>query len=286
MEGCATADMVWLAVRLSEEGIGDYWEDVDQYVRNHLIEHQVLRRDILEEIVASAPKVERQMIPGMEITDNIIDRNIGAFVSVSDPTGLYGWWTMCCNANMPQGMYKAWDGIARHYGDGFVRINLLLNRATPWLDIDSYLPYEGKLVIKNKSAKLIHVRIPQWVDRNAIKCSVNNKKIALNWLDNYLMISPKGEKDVIAIEFPMVERVEKFKATTFETTYTCTFKGNTLVDISPRPKEPHWDKMADDAGDWFKIGKQYPIYQRDYYKKTKAPIKKIKRYSVAGKRLP
>ena len=29
------------------------------------------------------------------------------------------------------------------------RYNLLLNRASPWMDIDSYIPYEGKVVLKN-----------------------------------------------------------------------------------------------------------------------------------------
>ena len=48
-EGCAVADMTWIAATLSEAGVGDYWDDVNQYVRNHLSEHQVLRRDLLED---------------------------------------------------------------------------------------------------------------------------------------------------------------------------------------------------------------------------------------------
>ena len=43
------------------------------------------------------------------------------------------------------------------------QVNLLLNRASPWLDIDSYLPYAGKVVVKNKTARTISLRIPRWV---------------------------------------------------------------------------------------------------------------------------
>ena len=46
-EGCTTGDMTQLAIKLSESGVGEYWEDVDCYVRNHLIEIQLMDRDSL-----------------------------------------------------------------------------------------------------------------------------------------------------------------------------------------------------------------------------------------------
>ena len=32
-EGCTLADMVGLAVALTDAGMGDYWDDVEQYAR-------------------------------------------------------------------------------------------------------------------------------------------------------------------------------------------------------------------------------------------------------------
>jgi len=43
--------------------------------------------------------------------------------------------------------------------------------------------------------------------------------------------------------------------------YSLNFKGNTLVDISPRDE-----------------GNGYPIYLREHYKKDKAEMKKVTRY--------
>jgi len=50
-ETCIIGEMTILAAELSKAGIGDYWEDVDQYVRNHLAEMQVLDANALQAIV-------------------------------------------------------------------------------------------------------------------------------------------------------------------------------------------------------------------------------------------
>ena len=45
-QGCGTARMIGLAAKLSDAGVGDYWEDVDQYIRNHGVEQQITDEDI------------------------------------------------------------------------------------------------------------------------------------------------------------------------------------------------------------------------------------------------
>jgi len=277
-EGCGVAEMTELAVMLSEAGVGDYWDDVDQYVRNQLVEHQVLRRDLLEEISAAGP--EHKIDPRMETDKDVIERNIGSFLSATDPTMAYALWTMCCNSNGPVGLYKAWASIVRHR-DGVAQVNLLLNRASPWLDVDSYLPYEGKVVLKNKTARRAYVRIPRWADKKAVRGRVNQKPLVAHWLNNYLMVEGLAPRDVVTIEFPMVETVEKHTELTYRQEYTCHFKGNTLVDISPRAERPHYTRMGLDDGTVFPVVKGYPLYQRDFYKREKAPMKKAQRYVSA-----
>ena len=101
----------------------------------------MLRRDLIEEIIANA--ISHTINTAIETGERVMDRGIGGFSSVSDPTMLHAWWTMCCNANAPVGLYEAWDSIVR-YNQGLAQVHLLLNRASPWVDIDSYLPYEGQ----------------------------------------------------------------------------------------------------------------------------------------------
>ena len=54
------------------------------------------------------------------------------------------------------------------------------------MDIDSYLPYEGKVVLKNKNAREVFVRIPLWVDKKAVSCRIGNHTVPAKWFGNYL----------------------------------------------------------------------------------------------------
>jgi hypothetical protein len=276
MEGCDIGDMTWLAVRLSDAGIGDHWDDVDQWVRNHLVEHQMINREILEDIVTSSPEHKTNTLT--ETDDNIIARNIGSFLSSSDPTIGEPWWTMCCNANCALGgLYSAWKSIVQGTGD-VARVNLLLNRTSPWLDVDSYLPYEGKVVLRNKTARKAYVRLPRWIDKKAVRCHVNQAEVVAAWLDNYVTFQGLASRDVITINFPLVETTEKYTELLSGQEYTCRFKGNTLVDISPRAKLPGRPRGISDAGSRFSFTKAYPMYQRDFYNRPTAPLKRRPQY--------
>lgn len=273
-EGCATADMIWLAVNLSLAGIGDYWDDVDQYTRNDLVEHQILRRDLIEAMTAAGPV--HKLDPRIETDECVIDRSIGGFLGGGDPTVFYGWWTMCCLGNCAVALHDAWNSILTHE-NGVVKVNLLLNRASAWLDVDSYLPYEGKVVLKNKTARTVYLRKPLWVDKAAIRCHINGKAFTPHWVGSYLAVTELNGREEVTVEFPMVETTETYTLPSYPDRYTLHMRGNTLVDISPRPA-PAYIKMGSDDGHAFEVKKGYPIYLRDYYRLDKAPLKTVIRY--------
>ena len=182
-EMCATGDMTWLAVKLSDLGVGDYWEDVDQYVRNQLVEQQATDAEKMHKVNATMPKLVQMVIPEYAkkgcTTDHVIDRFIGAWRSdASNPALICPQnfiFVVCCSGNNPPALYAAWEAMLR-YNDGAAQVNLLLNRVSPWLDMDSYLPYKGKVVIRNKAAKTLFVRIPRWVDKAKVQVEVNGKR--------------------------------------------------------------------------------------------------------------
>ena len=250
------ADMIGLAIKLSDAGVGDYWEDVDQYVRNQFVEAQFIRADLLERISASSP--EHVARPPMETDVDVIERCVGSFGGPRVTNAGFGAGG-CCTGNCTQALYAAWEGIVR-YHDGAAQVNLLLNRASPWLDVDSYLPYEGKVVLHNKMAETVRVRIPYAVDKAAVRCQLNEAEASSSWLGNYLMLAGLAQTDVITIEFPLVVTTETYRLG--DTRYTCDFKGNTLIDVSPRDQRPT----------------VYPIYVRDHYKADQAPMKTVERY--------
>jgi hypothetical protein len=277
MEGCDIGDMTFLATHLSTAGFGDYWEDIDMWVRNQLVEYQMIDKDKLEEIVAGSPA--HKIDPDTETDDNVIERNVGAFMSSADPTVGEPWWTMCCNANCAfGGLYSAWKTIVQTTGD-VSRVNLLLNRNSVALDVASYLPYEGKVVIRNKTSSKVYVRVPRWANKKAVRGWVNHAELSLTWFGDYIVVDRLQRGDKITVTFPMVETVEKYKELTSGIEYTIRLRGNTVVDISPRSLVPLRPKGVSDAGSTFGFTKGYPLYQRDFYKQqTKTPMKQRPRY--------
>jgi hypothetical protein len=290
--------MTALAIRLSDYGVGDYWDDADQYVRNHLTESQLLRADLLQNVSKGSaeypdawkrypggpegqqgiadisvsheglpwtPDMQRRELktvaPEKPETNEVIPRSIGLMAGMIEATTMaYTIQGGCCSGNGTQAMYYAWHSAVR-FKDGIATVNLLLNRASPWMDVSSYLPYEGKVVLTNKKARRAAVRIPRWVDRSAIQAQVNGKSAATSWIGNYLVVDGLRPKDVLVLDFPVVERTAKYTMA-FDRTYTFTFRGNTVVDVSPRDTNP--------TG--------YPVYLRDHFQLTKAPMKKVAHY--------
>lgn len=272
VEGCALGDLVALGIRLSDSGVGDYWDDVDAVVRNHLIEQQLVRGELLEEIsAASEPRDPEQQsaYPKQESTEKVIARSLGNFAGMSTPADICQPWVMqCCTGNGTQGLYYAWEGIVRCDADT-AQVNLLLNRASPWLDVDSHLPYEGKVALRIKRAQRVAVRIPFWVNRRKLTSTVNEASREGARIGNYLTFSDLQPGDRIVLEFPVPEsRATQTVAAQIpgqEKAYAVSFRGSTVVDVSPHEASPT----------------TYPLYLRDHMRGNEAPMKEVTRFVPA-----
>lgn len=267
MEGCAIGDLTALAVRLTDAGLGDYWDDVDAIARNQLVEGQLVDAAALQRVAEAAGPLNdaRSFRPGEASWDDVIARSLGIYAGLSAPNAIARPWSMlCCTGNGSQGLYYAWEGIVREDGDS-AQVNLLLNRAARLLDVDSYLPHEGKVVLKNKAARRIAVRIPAWVDRRELRADVSGQEAALDWIGNRAVFAGLNATDVITLRFPVRETTARYTVnaqTDQQQVFTCTFRGSTLVDISPRDTSPA----------------SYPLYLRDHLRTDRAPMKSVTRF--------
>jgi len=265
VEGCALGDLVALGIRLSDAGMGDYWDDVDAVVRNHLIEGQLVRADLLERVSAAGEAVP--VTPSKRVcAENVIARALGNFAGSSTPADIPEPWVMqCCTGNGTQGLYYAWEGIVRGDGDG-AQVNLLLNRASRWLDIDSHLPYEGKVEILVKKARRLAVRIPCWVERRKVLTSVNGVIRQVPWVGNYVTLGELKPGDRLTLEFPVPETSASYTIAANipgqEQVYEFEFRGSTAIDVSP-----HDDSAT-----------SIPLYRRDHMRAGKAPAKRVTRF--------
>jgi hypothetical protein len=297
-ETCTVGDMTSLAVRLSDAGVGDYWEDADQYTRNHLAELQVLDPGPIRAIAAASPTAP---VRSWEDPDRFVERTMGCLCDDAlHPTLSTPGLMHCCTYNGLIGYYHAWEGIVRCHG-GAAQVNLLLNRASPWLDVESHLPYEGKVILRNKTARTIAVRVPRWVELAGVACTVDGKKIEPFLLGRYLVFEGMHRGGVVQLEFPMAESTATYTVgwagiqvpgwtevtrlleqnkpvlpTDYQVSeapkgvgplpvFTIRFRGNDVMDILPR-----------------ETGSGYPLYRRRHLRAGPAPTRKVTRVVTPG----
>ena len=160
------------------------------------------------------------------------------------------------------GLYYAWEGITR-FSDGVATVNLFLNRSSAWMDVDSFLPYEGKVELSNKQARVALARVPNWVEMGEIKAYVNGRAMRPARSGRYLVFDGLQNGSTIRLEFPNPERTDRH--TIADQSYRITFRGSTVLDI--QPKADHRSGAI-------------PLYQRSHYRAETAPARKLRRFAA------
>jgi hypothetical protein len=252
------ADMINIALRLSEAGAGDYWDDADRWIRNQFAENQLTEVDWIEKFSKEGKPVK----PSIRVrTDNIPQKAIGGFAaspSANDWVGrpMQANIAGCCTVYGANGLFWIWEHILRH-DNGRLRINLLLNRASPWADVDSYVPYQGRVDVRIKKPVDLSIRIPEWVKPNESRCQVNGQDRLISWEGRYAKIGQVSPGSVAALTFPIFERTDKVWIE--KQAYTLVRKGNDVVSIDPP-------------------GVYYPYYQRQRYRTSEPQMRKVTRF--------
>jgi len=274
-----------VAIKLMDAGLGDYWEDVDQYVRNSVVEDQFIDAELLKAerrkrgFPENDPEYPVERFLGNLRWCGLIDRR-----GTLDPTQ---------NGVMSAGpylepFYYIWESITRYQPEQRAgQVNLLLNRASAWLDIDSYLPYEGKVVIHNKTCRSLSIHIPAWVDRAALACSVDGLAGEFFWTGNFIVLSNLRGTETVTLQFPMVESTETYYLQFWDIEepwysrmeelpkYILHLRGNTCVGVVFPNREQFLQGWVTPGAN----GESgYPVYQREDMRQGKAPMKTVTRY--------
>lgn len=261
-ESCEISDMIALAVKLSLAGY-DYWDDVERWTRNHFAESQLTQYQWIYKLAESQPKKE---VASNESSDHPAERNIGGFAGWSTPNdwiyrhNYHDFAIMhCCTGNAARTLFYIWENIFG-FDKGNLTINLLMNRASQYADIYSYIPYEGRIDIKIKeNLKNMSIRMPEWIQTNSkdVVCKIKNDQTLFTWSGKYINLCNLKKGQMLTITFPISETVVKQKLA--GTDYTFGVKGNTVISVEP-------------------TGKYCPLYQRDQYRQSQTKWRKIQRF--------
>lgn len=278
-ETCCLADMISLAIHLSKTGLGDYWDDVDGYVRNHLTEGQFVDLEKMRRLNADLTSEQ----------EKLLERAVGTYCGWGSPVALSSVLQNCCMANGSQSLYSAWESIVQ-FKDATATVNLLLNRQSPWLDVESYLPHQGKVVLRNRQAQRISVRIPGWTDRQKVHCRVDGDAVSVRFVGNYLWIGRLPSDAVVTLTFPIHEQVRTFTVEDYGNRgreskplgrykYEVLLKAGTAMKVT----SVEGDQSKTWAGGNLDVSAIYPAYQdRGYLAGDVTPMKKARPIAVAN----
>ncbi|MBI2841970.1 MAG: glycoside hydrolase family 127 protein [Armatimonadetes bacterium] len=250
-EQCCTADMTALAIRFARAGHEECWEDADKFVRNQLAEAQAVNVS-----QAGVPEAVGEWHAYPTINDRCMDRGYGL---------------VCCSPNAQRALYHVWESILS-LDANVMKVNMLLNRASAWADVYSYIPYRGRVDIKMKQPYKVLVRIPAWTDKAKVACSVNDKPVDFSWSGSYVDVGKVAKGKTLKVTFPISERTESITVCSTDVqvgedktkteTYTLTFKGNEIVSVLPLSTHKPC----------------YPTYQREHYRSDQPRFVKVKRF--------
>jgi hypothetical protein len=269
--------MVALGIKLSAWGRGDYWDDVDRWARNQLAENQLTRIDWLIDSAAPprGPADPARPVPPshdpayapFQTTERVAERNLGAFAGWPDANDWFighGPGIMhCCTGNGSRALYYLWQNLL-HHDEGRLRVNLLLNRASPWADVDSHLPYTGQVDVRVKQPVDLSVRIPEWVTPDEVRLRVGGVDRLADFDGRYALVGRVAPGDVATLSFPILEQTDTIHVQ--KRAFRVVRKGNDVVAIDPP-------------------GRYCPLYQRAHYRVAETRFRRVERF-VAEEPIP
>ena len=261
-EACGISDMIDLAIQFGRLGKTEEWETAERFVRNQFLEQQLTKAAWLES------QTRKEDTPDASY-QNVAARSIGSFggwctpndfVHLYPESGYPDWVIMhCCTGHGTRGLYQAWHNIVTEKPEG-VYVNLWFSRDTPAVEVDSFLPYEGKLEVRVHQAPTVYVRVPEGVDPDEVRGMVNNREKSPQRAGAYMGFSGLRGGDVLTVSVPLKKRTTKETVAGVE--YTLEWKGNTIVGMSPK-------------------GTLAPLYQREDYLADRAPLGEVDYYVPA-----
>ncbi|GHV26931.1 hypothetical protein FACS18948_3480 [Clostridia bacterium] len=274
-ETCTLVDAIGCAISLAKQGYHQYWQKAEKFIRNHLVESQLIDTSWVHQLDTKAHD-----IPGRKTFYKVGDRLRGSFAGYAAPndfvySGMKGRGhildvQVCCVASGARGLYYGWKHIVTEKR-GRVSVNFLLNRSTEWLDVESLLPNEGRVILRiKKEIADLAFRVPDWAHYGAVsvryegagglRCETGR---TLSYIDDcFIKLGGAVTGDTITIIFPVPERETTERA--IDDIYKVKWLGDNVSGISPE-------------------GTYFPLYARGL-SASSAPVMEREIFPGTGKR--
>jgi hypothetical protein len=286
-ETCALMDFIGLGVTLANHGHPEYWTDVERVVRNQLAESQATDLSWLK-LDDSKPDTDQFT------WHDLAGRLAGGYAGWSSPTHFLAacetlhWggpelrektraFQNCCGGSGTHGFFIAWKNAAA-FENGTLSVQLHFDKLLPQAEIRGYQPFEGKLMIKLKTDCAVRVRIPDFVEPNALKVETGRGvAVPVKVWGNFAELGRHSRDTDLKITYPLTPRTEDVEIGNpgfRHYRYRVHWRGDTVMEM-----EPLGNEYATGYSDFEKkdvrvfYGKEGParLYQRNALLDTSEP---------------
>ena len=224
-ETCCLKDMIVCAHELIECGYDGYWDDMNKFARNQLVENQVRYTGY---VVCDNEKPDAEGITYHEIDK----RMIGGFTGGSEPNSIsltrFRSIAGCCVGTAPVALKTVWDDAVTEENGSYV-VNIPFDRETDALVMRSFIPDEGRVTLTAKTACRAGFRRYGW---NSDASFTVNGEAAAPAENGKTAVFDLNAGDVLELRFEI--KTEAVKENVRETDYTVLWRGPDVVDLLPR----------------------------------------------------
>ena len=224
-ETCCIRDMIICALELIGCGYKEYWNDVNMFARNQLVENQVTYTGYVE-CDNSKPDADG-------ITYHDIDKRMkGGFTGGSEPNSIslerFRSIAGCCVGTAPVALKAVWDNVTTEENE-ITTVNIPCDKETEKAGIRSYIPNSGLIVIKAKVDGKFGLRHYEWL--KGLKCRTNGTEVEIKELDGISYVSLNTGDEA---EFSFDIQTIPIKETVRGSEYVVYYRACDVVDITPR----------------------------------------------------
>lgn len=224
-ETCCLKDMIVCAHELIACGYDEYWDDMNKFARNQLVENQVRYTGY---VVCDNERPDAEGITYHEIDK----RMLGGFTGGSEPNSIsltrFRSIAGCCVGTAPVALKTVWDDAITEENGAYI-LNIPFDKETDALVMRSFIPDEGRVLLTAKTACCAGFRRYGW--NTAASFTVNGKPAA-PVEDGKTAVFELNAGDALEMRFEI--KTEAVKENVRETDYTVMWRGPDVVDLLPR----------------------------------------------------
>lgn len=225
-ETCCVRDMILCARELAALGFDDYWNDVNLFSRNQLVENQIRYTGYVT--------VDNTRPDANGITYHDIDkRMLGGFTGGSEPNAIslqrFRSVAGCCVGTAPSALRCAWDSAITQEEGGFV-VNIPCDKETESLVLRSDLPDTGSLTLTAKKDCTAGFRLYGWMQPD-LRFLLNGKPAKLSD-DHGVALAALHAGDRLELRFDL--QTQEKHETVRGTDFTVVWRGCDVVDLLPK----------------------------------------------------